>query len=62
MQSKKAHGRGRQIFKGRTLDFLFGFTEEGVLDGELLPKEFEQALEEVRNIVSILLEITACSN
>lgn len=62
MQSKKTHGRGRQIFKGRTLDFLFEFTDEDVLDEELLPKEFKQALEEVRNIVSIVLEITACSN
>lgn len=55
MQSKKTHGRGRQIFKERTLDFLFEFTDEDVLDEELLPKEFKQALEEVRNIVSILL-------
>ena len=62
MQSKKTRGRGRQIFKGRTLDFLFEFTDEDVLDEELLPREFKQALEEVRNIVSILLEITACSN
>lgn len=44
------------FLRGRTLDFLFEFIDEYVLDEELLLKEFDQDLEVVRKIIRILLQ------
>ena len=64
-KAKKQMVEEDKFLMGRTLEFLFEFVDEDVLNEDVLdvlPKELEQALEEVRKIIRILLAIAASSN
>ena len=53
----KTNGRTRQFFREGTLNFSFELIDENVLDEELSEK-FEEIVEEIWKITSIMLAIT----